>query len=262
MGDARLTRADDALAGAVVYGALSLGFQQANDARSDQVCTREGVDVLARALRRMGRRADTIGPECCAARLETVAPPDREMRAAGFARLFGHTARGLVCACETEYGPDNAFHQPQQLADIAGYYLAFGLRPAAATEARVDHIACELEFMGFLNRKQALLLAGGGSRDAGETLDVTARAERTFLRDHLARFGRAFALRVITEDSSGWFGAMAHVLLAVVEAECARLHVEAGPLDLALRPDVPDAAPIACSTGDELIQIQRRPSCG
>lgn len=251
---------DDALARAVAYGGLSAGFQARS--QSDRSFERPDPRIVAKALRRIARRGSPVTVEHAAARLDALTVLDAPARAASFVRLFGHTARGLVCACETEYGPDNPFHQPQQLANIAGYYLAFGLRPAAAAEARVDHIACELEFMGFLNRKHAMLLdVDRRSAEEAETLDATVRAERTFLRDHLGRFGRAFAVRVITQDPTGWFGAMAHVLLALLDAECARLRVEAGGLDLALRPEVPDVAPIACGAGDELIQIQRRPSC-
>ena len=195
-----------------------------------------------------------------AAHLASLAVPGAETLAATFWRLFGHTTRGLICACETEYGPDNGFHQPQQLADIAGYYLAFGLRPVLATDARADHIACECEFMDFLSRKQAHLvdrLESGA--DVSETLEVTELAERSFLRDHLGRFGRAFAARVAAEDGDGYFGALGRLLIAFVDAECARVGVDAGPVDLMVRPEERDETPMACGTADELIQIQRRP---
>jgi TorA maturation chaperone TorD len=165
-----------------------------------------------------------------------------------------------VSTCETEYGPENVFNQPQQLADIAGYYMAFGLEPVVATEARVDHIACELEFMDFLNRKLALLQASGSISPADEeTAEATSAAERTFLKDHLGRFGRAFAARVVAEDPDGYLGALGQLLLALVSSECSRVGVQAGPVDLAVRPDVPDDTPMACGSAEELIQIQRRP---
>jgi TorA maturation chaperone TorD len=250
---------DDALARAVVYRTLSAGFQAPNPQRQAEAAATGGLPITAAALRRLAR-APSGDLERAAARLASARPTDIETLAAQFARLFGHTARGLVCACETEYGPDNAFHQPQQLADLAGYYLAFGLQPAPASESRVDHIACELEFMDFLNRKHAWLLGGDpASAERVETLDATERAARTFLRDHLGRFGRAFATRVIAEDPDGYFGVLAHTLFAFLGADCARVGVEAGPVDLAVRPDVRDEAPMACGPADELIQIQRKP---
>ena len=51
------------------------------------------------------------------------------------------------------------------LADIAGFYAAFGMTPGAAEVE--DHIAAELEFMSVLALKEAAALAEGlveGSR--------------------------------------------------------------------------------------------------
>jgi len=261
--------ADAALARAVVYRMLSIGFQPSTDARLEQLGARDQFRAVTAALeylegvnanRRVSLQVDPTRLVSAAAQLASLTVPDAETLSASFWRLFGHTTRGLICACETEYGPDNGFHQPQQLADIAGYYLAFGLRPVLATDARADHIACECEFMDFLSRKQAHLLdRGDAGADVSEALEVTGLAERSFLRDHLGRFGRAFAARVAAEDGDGYFGALGRLLLALVDAECARVGVDAGPVDLMVRPDEVDETPMACGTADELIQIQRRP---
>ncbi len=260
MSDPHAAAVDDALARAVVYRTLSIGFQAPTDERLRQVSAREGFGVVIAALRHVDRQAGGRRLEPVVARLATMSVPGVEALAGSFTRLFGHTARGLICACETEYGPENGFHQPQQLADISGYYLAFGLRPLAASDVRVDHIACECEFMDFLNRKEARLLANRSQwADGRETLEVTRHAARTFLRDHLGRFGRAFAIRVAAEDGDGYFGLLGRVLLGFVDVECTRVGAEAGPLDLAVRPDTIDETPMACGTVEELIQIQRRP---
>ena len=268
--------ADAALARAVVYRMLSMGFQPPTEARLVEMGARDGFRAVTAAAQYLdevnirsgvrlqadltGRQADRAGLASAAARLAALTVPDADVLSASFWRLFGHTTRGLICACETEYGPDNGFHQPQQLADIAGFYFAFGLHPVAATDTRADHIACECEFMDFLSRKQAHLLdqADAGA-DLSETLEVTEMAERSFLREHLGRFGRAFAARVATEDGDGYFGALGRLLLAFVDAECARVGVEAGPVDLIVRPEEIDETPMACGTADELIQVQRHP---
>ena len=261
---------EDALARAVVYRALSLGLQTPTTGRLHELGAHDGFTAVTAALEHLWRNGDDAGLARAASRLAILTAHDLDETPGRFVHLFGHTARGLVSTCETEYGPDNLFHQPQQLADIAGYYLAFGLTPAVATEARVDHIACELEFMDFLNRKQAVWMASGAIEDGGrlprapgdadeETIEATLAAERTFLRDHLGRFGRAFATRVMAEDPDSYFGALAQVLLAFITDECARVGVNAGPVDLAVRHEVDDHTPMACGSADELIQIQRRP---
>ena len=255
-------RVDAALARAVAYRTLSIGFQPPTRAGLDQIGARDGFSAVIAALQYLDglvAEPNQGGLASAAAGLASTALPDVEALSTSYWHLFGHTTRGLICACETEYGPDNGFHQPQQLADISGYYLAFGLRPRAAGEARSDHIACECEFMDFLSRKQAHLIDHAVGSPRPETLDVTERAERSFLRDHLGRFGRAFAARVAAEDGDGYYGALGRLLLALVDAECARVGIEAGPADLIVRPEEIDETPMACGTNDELIQIQRRP---
>lgn len=113
--------------------------------------------------------------------------------------------------------------------------------------------------MDFLNRKEAVLAAQvDGGADALDSLEVTRRSARSFLRDHLARFGRAFAMRLASEDPDGYFGVLAHLLLAVLDADCDRTGIEGGPIELPLRPETPDETPMACGRGEELIQIQRQ----
>ena len=179
------------------------------------------------------------------------------------ARLFGHS-RGLVCPFETEYGPDGAFRQPQELADIAGYYLAFGLRPSEGADERVDHAACECEFMEFLARKEAFALsawqAASDGPESAEWLDTIQGAARRFLREHLGRFGRAFASLLMKEDPEGFHGALGAVLFRFLGKECQRFGLPAGPPTLELRPPLTDDTPMACGRPEtELIQIQRRP---
>jgi TorA maturation chaperone TorD len=256
---------DDALARAVVYRTLSIGFQAPTAVGLRQVSAHDRFSVVTAALQHLDPPGGRRRLAAAAARLTALQVANVEALSATFWHLFGHTTRGPICACETEYGPDNGFHQPQQLADISGYYLAFGLRPAAAADARADHIACECEFMDFLSRKEARWLALPPQAADDETLVVTREAARGFLRHHLGRFGRAFAARVAAADEAGYFGALGHVLLAFVDAECARVGVEAGPIDLTVRPESIDDTPMACGTASEpgaageIIQIQRRP---
>jgi len=118
--------------------------------------------------------------------------------------------------------------------------------------------------MDFLARKQAFAL---GSLETSEDregakgrLATVQGAARGFLRDHLGRFGRAFASRLVHEDADGFHGALGAVLFRFLTQECQRLGLPPGPPSLELRPPVPDDTPMACGRpDDELIQIQRRP---
>ena len=245
-----------ALARATAYRTFSLAFQMPTDARLRTMGAGEAFAALLDAFRCLDANSSD-DPVAGVSRLRE-AGQNLEVLTLEYWRVFGHTTRGLVCACETEYGDDNKFQQPNQLADISGYYLAFGLMPPSASEVRQDHVACECEFMEFLNLKEAHFMeAGEGTPQAEDTLAATRQAQRTFLRDHLGYFGRGFASRLAT--GGGYFGAWGALFLRFLEGECARLGVAAGPAELPVRPELSDDVPMACGSVSDLIQIQRHP---
>ena len=174
--------------------------------------------------------------------------------------LFGHAVRGACPAYEMEYGRNEIIRQASDLADLAGFYRAFGLEIAGAADDRPDHIAAECEFMSALCRKEA----HARTQDDNENAEICLDAERTFLRDHLARWLPAFARHVEEADAGGLFGAFARFADAFVKAECSHFDVHAGPSTLELRtPDPVLDTQISCaSTGcgegkadDQLIQL-------
>ncbi len=137
----------EALARSAVYVALGLGFAppERGEVR-DRLASREGSEALAEALAAAGCE-ELAG----AARRLSARPPV----AGTFRRLFGHTARGAVPPYGAEYGSATLFQQPHRLADLAGFYAAFGMRVDPAEHERVDHVRCQLEFLAFLARKEA-----------------------------------------------------------------------------------------------------------
>jgi len=159
-------------------------------------------------------------------------------------RLFGHTVRGEVPAYETEYGGDDLFRQPHEIADITGFYAAFGLTLAAGAGERADHVRCECEFMAFLARREAVALEQGEADVAAEV----RRATRLFLRDHLGRFVPALAERLRHADGGGFYAALGALAAALVRGECRRAGVDLGSAGLGLRPPVEDRVPMACGS--------------
>lgn len=89
---------------------------------------------------------------------------------------------------ESEYERDTSGKAPR-LADIAGFYRAFGVAVSAEHRSLPDFIGTELEFMGHLCRKQALARAEGWT----EREQIAGQAQRSFLADHLGRWVEAFA---------------------------------------------------------------------
>ncbi|OGB95670.1 MAG: hypothetical protein A3G35_02390 [candidate division NC10 bacterium RIFCSPLOWO2_12_FULL_66_18] len=243
---------DLALCRSALYEALALGFLAPTAETISRLASSEGVEALADAaavlddawntgLADLVRRTSAPQPLCSLAALE-----------ASFRRLFGHTARGLVPPYETEYGEDSLFLPLQEMSDLAGFCHAFGLGLRPSEHERIDHIACECEFMLFLARKKAYALV----TDNATMLEETRRATRLFLKDHLGGWAPAFGRRLAREDRGGFYGALGELLTVFVTHECARVGVPAGPELLHLRSTSLGDAPMACGSGDELLQIE------
>ena len=260
------TDTDLALARSVLYRGLTLGFSLPSEASLAQLASAEARAALEQAAALLDScrvAAEPLGPGIRA--FGSTPAGGLPVLRRSYARLFGHS-HGLVPPFETEYGGEVSFRQPQELADIAGYYLAFGLKPAAGVDERADHVACECEFMDFLARKEALVAASArdsaAGAEAGEQREIICEAARGFLRDHLGHFGRTFAVRVAKADAGGFFGALGGVMLRLLGLECERFGVPPGPATLELRPPAPEPAPMACGScvgGEPLIQPRPRP---
>jgi TorA maturation chaperone TorD len=183
-----------------------------------------------------------------------LAAADPLARAAEYTRLFDNA---MLCApFETDYQPD-PFAKASQLADVAGFYRAWGVDVARARPTTPDFVGSELEFMSLLTRKQAYAEAcGWGDQDA-----IARRAQRAFLEDHLGRWVPAFAAAVNEHAGSGaagrYFATLAAASARLVAGDVAafgarpvplrsRMVGEEAPLDcpLAPAPDEPDLIPL------------------
>jgi TorA maturation chaperone TorD len=138
-----------------------------------------------------------------------------------YERVYGLVVPKECPPYETEYHPPaQAFMRAQQLADIAGFYRAFGLATPSACPERPDHIVLELEFMAVLLAKERIALAGADAHpEAREQAETCALAQRAFLRDHLCWWATAFAAGLRRKAGSGYLHEIGCVLAALVPAE-------------------------------------------
>ncbi len=200
----------------------------------------QGLALDAAAWLRPGTdpEADPSGAEDLAfARLvEELRAPRDELRAE-YDRAFGLVVPKDCPPYETEYYPTrDVFARSQQMADVAGFYRAFGIEPARSSPERPDHLALELEFMAFLLTKKRLARADAETLPgADERADVCDRTQRAFFRDHLAWWVPSFAAGLRRRAGGGYHGALADVLAAWVASECRRLDIPA-----VIRPVCPD----------------------
>jgi TorA maturation chaperone TorD len=158
-----------------------------------------------------------------------------------FEETFGLLVANACPPYETEYIHSKlTFQRSNALADISGFYRAFGLETSAQKPERPDHIVQELEFMAFLIGL-TVRAYGGEPSLRNERLQVCQDAQASFLREHLSWWVPAFATLLSREDDGGFYSAVGNFLAAMIASERALFDLPlpselAAPSEIA-RPD-------------------------
>ncbi len=158
--------------------------------------------------------------------------------------LFGRQVR--CSPYESAYSGLSPFgDKTARLADVAGFYEAFGFGPAAAQPDMEDHIGAELEFMSALALKEAWALG----ESQAEAAAITREAQVKFLTDHLGRWAEVFAGEVEAATPLPFYTAAASLLAAWTRREIEMLGATparvAGPDALAAEAAEPFSCPMA-----------------
>lgn len=126
---------------------------------------------------------------------------------------------------ETEYGRMRGLAKGNDLADLSGFYKAFGLDVDGAAHELHDFLPVELEFVAVLLAKEHHLAARGDQ----EGVEVVSGARRAFLSAHLGPFAPAVA-RLVRDDPT--YGPLFAWVAELVADECVSLGVCATPLEV------------------------------
>lgn len=208
-----------------LYSFLALALSYPDDAQP--VALKEQYDLLPGSLEVL---ADAPGRKAVDALQPAIAALTADSHADGYTRCFGHAMSKDCPPYEAEYGQAHIFQKTHTLADIAGFYRAFGLDLAADSHERVDHISVELEFMHFLCLKEAYALA---KKHPGEQLTLCREAQSKFLRDHVCRWAFGFARRLCAKAGDTLYQELGQLLAVFLEAELRALGLKpaevAGP---------------------------------
>lgn len=191
----------------IVAAALAAAFSQPQNATERGVpaalptALRSAWRLVAlphAALDRSELQRDEVQPD--AVNVEAVIrwlrlDPDERQRAAQ--HVLGLVNSRPCPPYETEHlRSGDAFQRAQVMADVAGFYRAFGVDVSHRQPQRPDHLALELEFVALLLEK---LVDSISDRADSERADVCQRALVAFMRDHmttwLAGFGQLVARR-------------------------------------------------------------------
>lgn len=172
-----------------------------------------------------------LDPATIFARLPPTAGALNELYEANFGLLAGSKCPPY----ETEYIPSKfAFQRSNMLADIAGFYRAFGLQTSSSHPDRPDHVALECEFLAQLLQLEWQALGGfrlpdetRESRSSQAQAEICRQAHHRFLHEHAAWWLPAFARLLARQDPGGFYEAVAGFLAALVAAERALAGVAA-----------------------------------
>lgn len=115
---------------------------------------------------------------------------DPSRRGEAHEALFGLIISKDCPPYETEFCHWNdPTYRSSQMADVGGFFRAFGLQPRRERPERQDHVSLEIEFVAFLQQKLALAIESGEA----EHVNICREALAAFVRDHIAWWMPTFA---------------------------------------------------------------------
>lgn len=233
-----MTNRPDAAADAeriVAFRLLALGLRTPTEELLAEVV------VLAGALEEHGGLAPLAGALCRAAE---ASPP--MVVAASQERLFG--GQVAVPPYEGSYEAD-PFRQARQIADVAGFYRAFGAEAHGPAVDRPDHAGSELEFLAFVASRRAEAAAAGRDADA----DACREVERLFLSEHAGRWLPAFFATLAGTAVDPFHVALGRLGEAALVAAMTSLGVEAERVPSRAPRTQVEADELTCASGDEAV---------
>lgn len=190
---------------AFLYQFLSLAFSYPEDEALNKL--EESLEDLAQSLGilQVSYDAASLGPVLTEAR-------GRLLDLQGeYNSLFATSVKAP--AWETAYELDKTARRAVELADIEGFYRAFGLNLTAPIEP--DNLVAELEFLAVLLQKQLYALHQGSQEGA----EICQDAHRKFLTDHLGRWYEVFVRRLHETSEDPYYRCMGGLLRAFLEKE-------------------------------------------
>jgi DMSO reductase family type II enzyme chaperone len=201
-----------------VYRALATLFRFPSEELRADLRERQ-LPELRSALGRL--EADESLLETVAQLASRIAEVDARELEQSYERTF-EASGGLRCSPhETVHAvekPVESMLRTFELADIAGFYRAFGVEVSPGTE-RVDHIVAELEFMHLLAVKESIAEREG----TAEQVEICRDAARAFLADHLSRWAGRFAERLEESGTDRFYAGAGCLFDRFVALDTARL---------------------------------------
>lgn len=212
-------RGKKALARSSLYSFLSRGFAYPTEEGFGEIKTGATSRELKAAASCLGEGLFQSVEALCEALEREIAPFGLRDLEGGYNRIF---SMGLLCPHhETFYTSAHVFMKSQDLADIQGFYKAFGFNIAEEEKELADFIGTELEFMHVLCFKEYHALEKGEEEKA----NLCREAQAKFLEGHVGTWAEAFAKTLSVSAHMDYFITMGRLLEKFVDFDCLYLGV-------------------------------------
>ena len=208
-----------------IYKLLAVGFDKPLDRAAD------GTDGPPRSAigTELHESATAIDPTLASAAAAVAEswPRSVEHHRSLYRSTFGVEHESAISRYEVSFAPGTLVTNTDRMADIAGFYRAFGLDIAENAQERVDFLPTQLEFMQHLALQCAYLV----ETDDQEGVEIVRSASASFIEDHLGRWVPRFVEEIVEEVDGTVYAELATVLGRWVEREGDRVGVEPDVFD-------------------------------
>lgn len=155
-------------------------------------------------------------------------PDSPEAFNAVYEQTFGLLVSSPCPPYESEYiNSKFVFQRSNALADLNGFYQAFGLKMSDSHPERSDHIVAELEFMAHLIALENSA-AEFDSLESDERRQICRDAQEKFLAAHLVWWVPAFGKLLGRNNPGGYYSAVGNFLGAMMAMERTLFHLPPG----------------------------------
>ena len=132
--------------------------------------------------------------------------PEKEKIMLEYDRLFRAECIWLYSA---EHVAENEFQRSNYMADIMGFYRAFGVEPDGD---RPDSISSEFEFMHYLIFKEI-------NAPDKEKAFISLDSQKKFFREHLYPVANKIAEKIISQTKNAFYLEVAQDMIKFLESE-------------------------------------------
>ncbi|HHT9117355.1 MAG TPA: TorD/DmsD family molecular chaperone [Candidatus Hypogeohydataceae bacterium YC38] len=243
---------EEALARSTLYSLLSAGFAYP---RADFITDLEKGHFTAQLRQAASYFEEEKGlfsavEDLCQAVEKSLTLNLQDLEAE-YNRVF---SMGLICPHhETNYNTAHVFMKSQEMADINGFYTAFGFRLSDKEKELVDFIGTELEFMHVLTFKEYHAWEKGQEDKA----NLCREAQAKFLEGHLGTWVNAFYKVLSATTHLDLFSSLGRLLVEFVTFEGRYLGVT--PVQVISEPTAragPETESFTCGGGLEDSKIK------